>query len=156
MHKINSVRAFPGGSAVKNPPANAGEAGLIPGWGEIPWCGKWQPTPVFLPGEPHGQRSVASYSPWCPKRIRHDLATKQQKSMVYMCQSQSSNSSHPSPCLLGIHSFVCVFISALHVRSFIPFSLRFHVYVSIYGICFSSFCTYFADPGDFVWEEVKH
>ena len=25
---------------------------------------KWQPTPVFLPGEFHGQRSLASYSPW--------------------------------------------------------------------------------------------
>ena len=25
---------------------------------------KWQPTPVFLPGEFHGQRSLADYSPW--------------------------------------------------------------------------------------------
>ena len=25
---------------------------------------KWQPTPVFLPGEAHGQRSLAGYSPW--------------------------------------------------------------------------------------------
>ena len=24
----------------------------------------WQPTPVFLPGEPHGQRSLVGYSPW--------------------------------------------------------------------------------------------
>ena len=138
MHKINSVWAFPGGSAVKNPPANAGEVGLIPGWGETPWCRNWQTTPVFLPGESHGQRSLASYSPWLPQRIGHDLATKQQqKSMVYMCQSQPSNSSHPTPCFLGIHSFLCVSISALHVRSSVPFSLRFHIYVSIYGICFS-------------------
>ena len=28
------------------------------------WRGKWQPTPVFLPGESHGQRSLAGYSPW--------------------------------------------------------------------------------------------
>ena len=27
----------------------------------------WQPTPVFLPGESHGQRSLAGYSPWGPK-----------------------------------------------------------------------------------------
>ena len=26
--------------------------------------GKWQPTPVFLPGKSHGQRSLADYSPW--------------------------------------------------------------------------------------------
>ena len=32
--------------------------------GKIPWRRKWQPTPVFLPGEPHGQRSLVGYSPW--------------------------------------------------------------------------------------------
>ena len=31
---------------------------------KIPWRREWQPTPVFLPGEFHGQRSLASYSPW--------------------------------------------------------------------------------------------
>ena len=31
---------------------------------EDPWSRKWQPTPVFLPGESHGQRTLASYSPW--------------------------------------------------------------------------------------------
>ena len=29
-----------------------------------PWRRKWQSTPVFLPGESHGQRSLAGYSPW--------------------------------------------------------------------------------------------
>ena len=31
---------------------------------KIPWKKKWQPTPVFLPGESHGQKSLAGYSPW--------------------------------------------------------------------------------------------
>ena len=31
---------------------------------KIPWRRKWQPTPVFLPGESHGQSSLAGYSPW--------------------------------------------------------------------------------------------
>ena len=31
--------------------------------GKNPWRRKWQPTPVFLPGESHGQRSLAGYSP---------------------------------------------------------------------------------------------
>ena len=31
---------------------------------KIPWSRKWQPTPVFLPGESHGQRSLAGSSPW--------------------------------------------------------------------------------------------
>ena len=30
----------------------------------MPWRRKWKPTPVFLPGEFHGQRSLACYSPW--------------------------------------------------------------------------------------------
>ena len=37
---------------------------MIPGSGMIPWRRKWQPTPVFLPGESHGQRSLVDYSPW--------------------------------------------------------------------------------------------
>ena len=36
----------------------------IPGSGRCPWRTKWPPTPVFLPGESHGQRSLAGYSPW--------------------------------------------------------------------------------------------
>ena len=50
---------------VKNPHARAGDvrdACLIPGWGRSPGGG--QPTPVFLPGESHGQRSLVDYSPW--------------------------------------------------------------------------------------------
>ena len=42
---------------------------------EMLWRRKWQPTPVFLPGESHGQRSLVGYSPWgC--RVRHDWAHK--------------------------------------------------------------------------------
>ena len=37
--------------------------------GKIPWRRKWQPTPVFLPGEFHGQRSLAGYSPWGHKEL---------------------------------------------------------------------------------------
>ena len=32
--------------------------------GKMPWNRKWQPTPVFLPGKSHGQRSLECYSPW--------------------------------------------------------------------------------------------
>ena len=51
---------------VKNPPANAGDlkdVGSIPVSGTIPWRRAWQPTPVFLPGESYGQRSLVGYSP---------------------------------------------------------------------------------------------
>ena len=46
---------------VKNLAANARDAGEV---GKILWRRAWQPTPVFLPGESHGQRSLAGYSPW--------------------------------------------------------------------------------------------
>ena len=32
--------------------------------GKIPWKRAWQPSPVFLPGESPGQRSLVGYSPW--------------------------------------------------------------------------------------------
>ena len=38
--------------------------GFDPGVGKILWRRAWQPTPVFLLGESHGQRSLAGYSPW--------------------------------------------------------------------------------------------
>ena len=40
------------------------KSGFDPWIGKIPWRRVWQPTPVFLPGESHGQRSLAGYSPW--------------------------------------------------------------------------------------------
>ena len=60
---------------IKNPPANAGDAVqfLVR---KIPWRRKWQPTPIFLPGKSHGQRSLAGYSPWGHKRVGCGLATK--------------------------------------------------------------------------------
>ena len=36
---------------------------------KIPWRRKWQPSPVFLPGEPHRQRNLAGYSPWGSKEL---------------------------------------------------------------------------------------
>ena len=53
---------------------------INPWIGKIPWRRKWQPTPVFLPGKSHGQRSLAGYSPWGHKRFWHGLVTKQQHS----------------------------------------------------------------------------
>ena len=42
---------------------------------KIHWRRKWQPTPVFLPGESHGQRSLAGYSPWGHKKSDTTEAT---------------------------------------------------------------------------------
>ena len=68
--QVGITLGFPGGaSGKKNPPANAADArdlGFNPWFnplvGKIPWRREWQPTPVFLPEEFHGQRSLTSYS----------------------------------------------------------------------------------------------
>ena len=49
---------------------------------KIPWRKKWQPSPVFLPGKSHGQRSLAGCSAWGHKRVGHDLATKQPQQLL--------------------------------------------------------------------------
>ena len=51
---------------VKNLPANAGDIrlGFDPWVGKIPRRRAWQPTPVFLPAESHGQRSLVGYGPY--------------------------------------------------------------------------------------------
>ena len=58
--------AFQVALVVKNPTANAGDmrdASLIAGLGGFPRRSAWQPTPIFLLGESHGQRSLVGYSP---------------------------------------------------------------------------------------------
>ena len=56
-----------GGSVLKNPLANAADTDLIPGSEGSPRVGNGQPTPVFLPGKSHGQRSLVGYTPWGSK-----------------------------------------------------------------------------------------
>ena len=41
----------------------------IPGLGRCPEVGNWQSDPLFLPGESHEQKSLASYSPWGHKEL---------------------------------------------------------------------------------------
>ena len=61
-----SCMGFPGGSDGKESACNVGA--WIQSLGqEDPLRRKWVPTPVFFPGEFHGQRSLAGYSPWITK-----------------------------------------------------------------------------------------
>ena len=62
----NNSRPIPGGLDSKASACNAEDPDSIPGLdplvGKIHWRRNWQPTPVFLPGERHGYRSLAGYS----------------------------------------------------------------------------------------------
>ena len=58
-----------------------------PWFGKIPWRREWLPTPVFLPGESHGQRNLAGCSPWGQKRIEHGWATNNKNTHSFFKQS---------------------------------------------------------------------
>ena len=92
--------------------------------GKIPWRRKWQPAPVFLPGEFHGQRSLAGYSPWGHKKLE---MTEQLTLWTPVC----------SKCLwrsvLYIFLFVCLFCF-LHTSKYIYF------YFSIFKLSVCLFC----------------
>ena len=55
-------KVYPGGTSGKESTCQRRKhkrGGFNPWVGKIPWRRKWQPTPVFLPEESHGQRSLA-------------------------------------------------------------------------------------------------
>ena len=60
---LSHYQGFSGGSAAKESACHAGDLNSIP-VEKIPWRREWLPTLVFLPEEFHGQRSLASCSPW--------------------------------------------------------------------------------------------
>ena len=66
----------------------------------LAWRRKQQSTPVFLPGESHGQRSLVGYSPWGHKRVGHNWPTEHAFIYVYVCVS--------------IYIYVCVYIYIIY------------------------------------------
>ena len=91
---LRCFRGFAGGSLIKNLPAMQ-EARVWPLVGKIPGRREWLPTPVFLPGDFHGQRSLVGYSPW--GHMLQDVARKRKKqeelSSLRMLNSQPLASS---------------------------------------------------------------
>ena len=79
---------FPGGSVIKkkkkkNTHLPRQKMWFDPRVGKIHWRRKLQSKPIYLPGKSHGQRSLAGYSPWGSKRVRHSLVTKQQQHIQF-------------------------------------------------------------------------
>ena len=73
---------------VKNLPFDAREIKRhwLDSWvGKIPWRRAWQTTPVFFPGEFHGQRSLADYSPWGLKELDTSEGLSTYKILVSLC-----------------------------------------------------------------------
>ena len=88
---------------VKSPPASAGDTGdAVQSFGEIPWSGKWQPTPVFLPGKFHRQGSLVGYSPWgCKESDKTESAWV----CVHTC---THTHTHPTHTYTHKYSDICI------------------------------------------------
>ena len=65
-------QGFPGGSDSKESACNAGDLGSIPGLGRSPGEGNGNPLQYSCLENPHGQRSLAGYSPCGCKRVGHN------------------------------------------------------------------------------------
>ena len=66
------VLGFPAGTSGQESICYAGDpvrCGLDPWVKKVPCRRAWQPTPVYLPGESHGQKSLAGYRPWGLKEL---------------------------------------------------------------------------------------
>ena len=75
---IITLQGFIGGASGNEPSCQCTRykrLGFNPWVGKMPWKREWQPTPVFLPGESHGRRSLVGYSPLWSQRVRHDWAS---------------------------------------------------------------------------------
>ena len=60
-----------------------------------PWRKAWQPTPAFLPGESHGQGSLAGYSPW-DHRVGHNYSDLADRKSTRLNSSHRHTSRMPS------------------------------------------------------------
>ena len=77
--------SVPSGSDSKESACDTGDQGSIPGSGRFPCRREWLPSPVFLPGEFHGQRHLSSCSPWSCK----ELDTVKQLTLSLFCFSSA-------------------------------------------------------------------
>ena len=89
---------FPGSSDAKWSAQNAGDLGLIIGLGRSPREGNGNPSPVSLPGEFLGQKSLVAYSPWDRKEsdMTKQLTTKADIATAIL---ETRNIASPSPLL---------------------------------------------------------
>ena len=105
---------------------------------KIPWKREWLPTPIFLPGESHEQRSLAGYSPWCCKEsnMTDQLSTVLLDiSVLVPTVSHSCRLSPQETLILWFDDFLL-----FYACGFFFFSLSFFFFLLIY--CMILICGY--------------
>ena len=81
LAKLRVASVFPGGSTVKNPPANIEDVCLIPGSGGLPWKRKCNPLQYSCLGNPMDRGAWWTTVHGVPKKL--DLITKKQQKFLY-------------------------------------------------------------------------
>ena len=102
---------------VKSLPA-VRETWIDPWVGKIPWRRKWQPTPVFLPGESHGLRSLVGYSPR-GRRVGHNWVTSLSFFFHNGLAKETQGRSPSSVCPLSLWEHKWMLSHCSHVRLFV-------------------------------------
>jgi len=93
LWNISRLPGFPGGTG-KEPACQCSRykrCGFDPWVRKIPWRRTWQPTPVFLPGESHGQRSLGGYSSQGGKEWDMNEATQHTPSHTHITHGSPPN-----------------------------------------------------------------
>ena len=113
LHKRN-----PGGSDGTESTCQWRRLSLDPWIEKIPWKREWLPTPVLLPGESPGQRSLECCSPW-GRRVRHTKATTSTWKMLHKCRF---NCSYSSPNTESLKNEMCIQLnrSLYNIKQNIP------------------------------------
>ena len=124
----NQYQGFPGGTVVKNLPANGEDSNSTPGLGRSSGGGNDNPTPVFLPGKFHGLRNPVGYSPWGGKES--DTAEQLSTNIIYF-HVQLSQICHWDPLLSGVlYNFRHVIIIwAFTEQNYFKYLLMLHCFV---------------------------
>ena len=89
-----SVKNLPAGKTKKESACNAGDLSSFPGLRRSPEVENGNPTPIFLPGEFHGQRGLVGYSPWVHKEL--DMIEQLSTAQLFRGMCLSIQMQHPT------------------------------------------------------------
>ena len=134
---------FPGGNSGKEPVGQCRRYkrhGFDPWVGKSPWRRAWQPTPVFMPRESRGQRSLVGYSPWGCKesdRTEPTLACTHIQYLSFSVWLISLSIMSQNPCCCKWQNFILFYHSCNYnffyvVRTFKIYFLAIFKYIIQY------------------------
>ena len=118
QERFSQTMGFPGGSAVKNSPANSGDMSLIP------WRREWQPSPVFLPGKSNEWKSLAGPNLWDCKEsdMTEQLTHSLKAECIYLPQRYAATKGRARvhPCSIDSQTQALCTLSGLFLQPSSP------------------------------------